>query len=199
MASSKEMFLSILSSVKKEGVDKLISYLEKSTFYQDPASAEEYNPYEGGLVDHSLNVYNTLEKLAQIQNIKTYEDSLKIVGLLHDISLIGSFQKMTKNVTVKGPDGKNKRREDGRILFIEKEVFEFIPEVSLPYPRGYLSVRFLKQFLKLTNLEEMAIYWHTALQEPPTNLSKRALQSHWLVTKLAQADLEAKLFQGGNK
>ena len=55
--SNKERFLGILKSVNRLNIDKLISWLEGSTFFTDPASAKFHGNYEGGLCDHSLAVY----------------------------------------------------------------------------------------------------------------------------------------------
>ena len=55
--SNKERFLEILRSVNRPGMDKLIEWLEDSTFFVDPASARFHGNYEGGLCDHSLAVY----------------------------------------------------------------------------------------------------------------------------------------------
>lgn len=192
--SSKDEFLSRLSTVKREGIDRLITYLEKSSFFTDPASADGHNSYEGGLVDHSLQVLKLLEAVAPKDS--GLEDSIKIVGLLHDVSLAGSFQRSMKNVTVRGPDGKNMHREDGRLLFIEKEVYDYVPEQQLPYPQGQLSVMLLKQYIKLTKLEDLAIFWQNGLREGTSALSHRAMKTHWFIFKTAVCDLEAKLYAG---
>ena len=191
--SIKEKFTQILSSVKRDGIEKVLEFLEKSSFFVDPASTEWHNSQEGGLAEHSLQVYNKLVELAPKE---ISEDNLKIVGLLHDISLAGSFQKFTKNVPMKGSDGKNKHREDGRILFIEKQTYDFVPETQLPYPHGLLSTQILKQHMKLTKLEDLAIYWHHSLQEAPNPIAQRALKTHKLIFLTASADLETKLYGG---
>jgi hypothetical protein len=191
--SSKDNFIQTLSSVKRDGIEKILGFLEKSTFYTDPASTEGHNSKEGGLLEHSLAVYNLLVKHAPKE---VSEDSLKIVGLLHDVSLIGCFQKFTKNIPMKGPDGKNKHREDGRILFVEKETYDFVPEVQLPYPHGQLSNQIIRQYIKLSKLEDLAIFWHHSLQEVPNAMAQRALKTHKLIFLTASLDLEAKLFCG---
>ena len=50
----KEEFLKLLRTVKREGIEDLINFLEKSDFFKAPASTKFHGDYEGGLVEHSL-------------------------------------------------------------------------------------------------------------------------------------------------
>ena len=56
----KEEFLALLRSVDREGMDELINFIEKSDFFKAPASTRFHGSYEGGLLEHSLNVYKLL-------------------------------------------------------------------------------------------------------------------------------------------
>ena len=56
----KEKFLELLKTVKREGMEDLINFLEKSDFFKAPASTRFHGNYEGGLVEHSLKVYEIL-------------------------------------------------------------------------------------------------------------------------------------------
>ena len=59
----KERFLSIYKEkITREGADKLLEYLlsSSSDFFTAPASARYHGAYEGGLLEHSLNVYDCL-------------------------------------------------------------------------------------------------------------------------------------------
>ena len=159
--SIKESYLNILNTIDRPGKDKLIEYLEKSTFFTDPASCNEHNAYEGGLAEHSLNVYNILDRnCTLIPEMDKFKESIKIVGLLHDICHTGTFQKVSKNVNVRGKDDKNKLKEDGRLVFIEKESYDPLPEAQLPYQRGTLSTMLIKQHMNINKLEDLAIQWH---------------------------------------
>ena len=46
----KEEFLEILRKVKREGIEDLINFLEKSDFFKAPASTRFHGSHEGGLV-----------------------------------------------------------------------------------------------------------------------------------------------------
>ena len=58
--TNKERFIELLRSTKREGIEKLIDFLEKTDFFTAPASTRFHSSYEGGLLQHSLNVYDCL-------------------------------------------------------------------------------------------------------------------------------------------
>jgi hypothetical protein len=200
--TNKEKILEILSTINREGVNKLISHLNDSTFFNDPASSNGYNNYEGGLAEHSLNVYDIIKKYAEINpELKEIEDSLKIVGLLHSIAYVGCYQKTSKNIPLRGSDGKNKKNENGKLIFIEKESYDFFPENQLPYSEGHLATILLKQFIKLTKLEDLAIVWQNGYSqnESQNYLIDRALKKHKLIMLTYFAKKEAILFHNKSK
>ena len=56
----KEKFIELLKKVDRDGMNDLLDFLEKSDFYKAPASTRFHGDYEGGLVEHSLKVYELL-------------------------------------------------------------------------------------------------------------------------------------------
>ena len=58
----KQEFIDIFqNNIKREGKDKLLDYLlNQSDFFVAPASGRRHHAIEGGLVAHSINVYNRL-------------------------------------------------------------------------------------------------------------------------------------------
>ena len=58
----KEEFLSLLRSTKREGMEKLIEFIEKTDFFKAPASTKYHGNYEGGLLEHSMKVYEILKE-----------------------------------------------------------------------------------------------------------------------------------------
>ena len=48
----KEEFIELLRSTKREGIENLLNFLEKSDFYTAPASTRFHGNYEGGLSEH---------------------------------------------------------------------------------------------------------------------------------------------------
>ena len=57
----KEEFIRLLKEVKREGMDALLLFLEGSDFYKAPASTKYHGAWEGGLLEHSLKVYEVLK------------------------------------------------------------------------------------------------------------------------------------------
>ena len=101
--TSKERFLDIVhKNIKREGIDKLLNFLEKTDFYTAPASTRFHDAYEGGLLEHSLRVYDRLKELASYYLITdfTTEETLAIVALFHDLCKVDCYtieKKWRKN------------------------------------------------------------------------------------------------------
>ena len=77
----KEHFLELLRGVKREGIEELIQFMEKTDFFKAPASTRFHGDYEGGLVEHSLKVYEILKHKVEtnIEKIDASDDSIKII------------------------------------------------------------------------------------------------------------------------
>lgn len=101
--TNKERFIELLRSTKREGIEKLIDFLEKTDFFTAPASTRFHSSYEGGLLQHSLNVYDCLAGLGtttgDIQEFQTAgmrldsipQESIIIVALLHDLCKVNFY------------------------------------------------------------------------------------------------------------
>ena len=70
--SGKEEFIEIFrEKITRPGADALLDYLEnKSDFFTAPASARYHSAYEGGLCEHSLNVYHCLVDYLQRERVQ---------------------------------------------------------------------------------------------------------------------------------
>jgi len=68
----KEEFIEIFKQyITRDGADALLNYLEnKSDFFTAPASARYHGSYEGGLCEHSLNVYHCLVDYLQRERVQ---------------------------------------------------------------------------------------------------------------------------------
>lgn len=151
MIYGKEDFIKIFNStIKREGADKLLAFLETSDFFTAPASTRYHCAFEGGLVSHSVNVYKRL--LFNIENEfgseweKYYShETIAICSLLHDLCKVSYYKKDYRNV-----------KENGQ--WVKKEVY--VKEEDLPYGHGEKSVYILQSFLKLTREEAVAINFH---------------------------------------
>ena len=50
----------VAENIHREGIDNLMEFLYQSDFFKSPASTKYHGSYEGGLVEHSINVYYSL-------------------------------------------------------------------------------------------------------------------------------------------
>ena len=187
--SAKEEFIQIYrDSIRREGADALLDYLEhKSDFFTAPASARYHGAWPGGLCEHSVNVYRCLaaylerERVKELYGLEYSAESIALVALLHDVCKIGCYKPSTRNV--KGEDGK------------WTQVPTFTYEDPLPYGHGEKSVYVINGFVRLTREEAMAIRWHMGFSgTEDSRLVGRAFAKYPLAFALSVADMEATYF-----
>lgn len=183
--SKIEEFESLLLSTKREGIEALLEFIRKSDFYTAPASTRFHSCHEGGLLEHSLNVYKCLkEKENNMIWAETFkgipEESLIICALLHDLC-------KTYFYTV---DYRNKKNEETGVW--EKVPFYTIDD-KVPYGHGEKSVMMIEEYIKLTPVERYSIRWHMGWSEPKENYNAlgKAMGKYPLVLALHEADQEA--------
>lgn len=179
----KEEILELLKSVKREGMDNLIKYLEESDFFDAPASTKYHGNFPGGLAEHSLTVYKLLAKKNEQFSLGISDQTLKICGLLHDICKVDTYKigfKWTK------PDEK---------IWVKEAVYTV--EDSFPAGHGEKSVFMLQRYIQLMDEEILAIRWHmgfsmTGAHFSPESYSIRSsFNDNKLVTAMFTSDMEA--------
>ena len=177
----KEKFIELLRSTKREGIENLLNFLEKSDFYTAPASTRFHGSKEGGLLEHSLKVYEILEqKVANNSlNYQTDEATIRIVALLHDICKTNFYKVDYRNA-------KNS-------LGVWEKVPYYAVEDTIPYGHGEKSVMMISEFIKLTPEERYAIRWHMGFTEPKELYTTigQAYKKYPLALYTHEADLEA--------
>ena len=179
----KEEFITLLKSVNREGIDKLINFIEKTDFYKAPASTKFHGNYEGGLLEHSLNVYNLLkEKLSNkpySDIIKVSDETIIVVSLLHDLCKTNYYIV----------DYRNKKNADGVWV---KEPYYTVND-TIPYGHGEKSVMMISKFIELSMEEMYAIRWHMGFTEPKElyGTLSNVYEKFPLALALHEADLEA--------
>ena len=163
--SNKNDFINLILSINRENaeLEKLCKKLVNSDFFIAPASTKYHACYEGGLCEHSLNVYyNMLMIINTKQGFDECcynEDTLKIVGLLHDISKMNIYEKTAKNTKVYHPDG-NKWDELGNFDW-HSEVSYKLKERRFVYGSHEMTSEYIvRQFIPLTLDESVAILHH---------------------------------------
>ena len=105
---NKQMFINLVKeNVHREGVDSLLDWLGKTNFFHDPASTKFHSDYEGGLCQHSLNVYARLIKLLQNEYGDSWQEkcsmeSAVLIGLFHDICKVDTYAVSMRNIKENG-------------------------------------------------------------------------------------------------
>jgi len=148
MEDNRTEFLELYNSlITRDGRDELLDWLTHSDFFTAPASTRYHGSYEGGLLEHSVNVYRCLVRLIAHAGLKDrYSDeTVAIVSLLHDICKVNLYKIGTRNV-----------KENG--VWVQKEVYEV--DEKFPCGHGEKSVIILQNFIKLSADEIMAIRAH---------------------------------------
>lgn len=74
-----ERIIAILEKIQRPGIDQVIEYMRKSNYAR--ARCNSHHTYKGGLVDHSLEVYN----LMMARRGEISEESIAICAFLHDL------------------------------------------------------------------------------------------------------------------
>ncbi len=178
---NKKIYLELLKTVDREGIDELIDYLLNTDFFEAPASSKYHCCYVGGLVQHSLNVYKLLLKEVTMGEVitKTKSDTLKIVALLHDVCKINFYKESTKNV-------KNEKDEWIQVPF-------YTYDEKLPLGHGEKSVILIQKYINLTDEEILAIRWHMGAYVPKEEYQSlgQAYKKCNLALALHIADLKA--------
>ena len=143
----KEKFLEIYEqNIKREGSRELLEWLKTTDFFTTPASTKFHCACEGGLVQHSVSVYNVMMNKhfdPEVDNRESYA----ICALLHDLCKAQFYKVSTRNV---------KNEKTGAW---EKQPF-YMVEDSFPYGHGEKSVFLIERFMRLKTSEAMAIRWH---------------------------------------
>ena len=83
----KDDFLRLYTeNIKRVGSGKLLDWLEDSDFFTAPASTRFHGNYEGGLCEHSVNVWEELVRLLKAYpEVRVTAETATIVTLLHDL------------------------------------------------------------------------------------------------------------------
>ena len=189
-AEHKLRFIDIFTKyVTRPGADKLLDYLEnKCDFFTAPASTRFHCAYEGGLCEHSLNVYDCLKSYLETDRAKeTFglefsDESIAIAALLHDVCKIDTYKVSMRNV-----------KDDKTGVWSKVPYYEY--NDTLPYGHGEKSVYIVSGFMRLTRDEAMAIRWHMGFSgTEDQKLVGNALHHYPLALALMIADCEASSF-----
>lgn len=137
-----EKFKNIFNEyIQRPGAKELLAWMEQNRFFEVPASKRHHGAKPGGLVEHSVNVFNRLlwlnteeEKRRQCPQYDL--ETVAVSGLLHDLCKIDAYEDVGESQRIYRLTG------------------------SFPSGHGEKSVILILQFMRLTQDEILAIRWH---------------------------------------
>ena len=148
----KDQFIALYNEcITRPGADKLLEYLKSTDFFTAPASTQYHGAYPGGLLEHSLNVYDCLcdymarDRVRELYGLDYSEESIAIAALLHDLCKVNFYKESTRNV-----------KENG--VWVAKPCYTI--DDQLPYGHGEKSVYIASGYMRLTRDEAFAIRYH---------------------------------------
>ena len=174
--SCKEEFIEIFKEkITRPGADALLNYLEnKSDFFTAPASARYHMACEGGLCEHSLNVYHCLvdylqrERVQELYGLEYSEETVAVVALLHDVCKVGCYKKGFRNV---------KNDATGQWERVPSYTFDD----PLPYGHGEKSVYIVNGFIRLSRMGQWpsAGIWASPAPRTPARWVRPSKNTPW--------------------
>lgn len=192
-------FENYLMSVKRDGIDKLLDMIRKSDFYIAPASTRFHGAYEGGLLEHTMNVLERALEKYNTPNTFWYkvcrehgytEENIIISALGHDICKIYFYIVEYKNKKVYSEHGS---KSDAQGRFDWESVPAYAIDDKMPLGHGSKSVIILDKYIKLETPEMYAIRWHMGAYEGKDNWNvlQQAMEKYPIILLIHEADAEA--------
>lgn len=192
--TKREEFIAVYQeNIKRRGADRLLEWLDSdaSDFFTAPSSTRFHGAYEGGLVEHSLNVYECLKdylsrpRTKDLYGMDYTPETIAVTALLHDICKVGFY----------AVDYRNAKNDQG----VWEKVPYYIVRDTLPYGHGEKSVYMIQSFMRLTRDEAFAIRYHMGFSgNEDKNSVGRALEMFPLALAVNVADMEATYYLEGS-
>lgn len=188
LEKQKSCFEQALLATQRPGIENVLRWLNNTDFYTAPASARFHGCYEGGLLVHSLNVYDVLRSINKgMADNKFYcpqgfkgidPDSMTIAALLHDICKVNFYTKTKR------------WRKDANQRWEQYDTWGY--DEQEPLGHGEKSVIILQRlYLELTDEEIYMIRWHMGGFDPNVKNCGSAMKKYPSVALMHAADLIA--------
>lgn len=164
---NKERFCDILRRTERENIEYVIEDLEALGFFEAPASVKNHFNYPGGLVQHSLKVYDmamslrkSIIELRPDMESQLPVNSIAIATLLHDTCKADIYRKVQRA----------RKNEIGMFEKFDEYVVDY---TNFPVGHGEKSViMLLRSGLDLEDDEILAIRWHMG----PWDLAQQSIE-----------------------
>lgn len=133
--------------IHRPGSDKLRAWLQSTDIATAPASTRFHGSYAGGLMDHSVHVWEELVRLLRAYpEVKVTAETAAIVSLGHDFCKLNTYATELRNQKVNG-------------VWVQKPVYVFKEDFCYG-GHGSKSVFLIQQHMVLTAQEAVAINCH---------------------------------------
>lgn len=157
MENIKNRIEELLLSTGRQGMKGLLTEMDDMGFYTAPCSTQYHLSYPGGLAEHSINVYELMDKLSGLLYPEVDKGSVIICALLHDLGKAGQFGKPNYVINMLKGRGKNAEPYQSptkpytgnpELMYIDHEV---------------RSIQIVGHYIDLTEDENWAILMHNGM------------------------------------
>lgn len=187
---AKQDFLQVYnrSVNRRDGAVAMLKWLERSGFFEAPASSKNHLAQPGGLVVHSLNVYKRLLEITARDVFggtdgallaEEVRETVAILGLLHDVCKVGVYHQTDPF----------KAAMEGKLDTMAP--YEF--RDTFPLGHGEKSLFLITRHMALTEEEALAIRWHMGAYDDAVKGGSRSMTEAMNLTpwvwRLQEADM----------
>lgn len=138
--------------IEREGAQELKAWLLSTDLETAPASTRFHESYQGGLMEHSVNVFNEFIRLLKAYpELKVTAETAAIITLLHDVCKLGAYKV----------EYRNRKNEYGQ--WERYQAYTFNEDFCFG-GHGSKSVYLIQKHMKLTDAEAVAINFHMGVE-----------------------------------
>lgn len=140
------------SYIEREGSKELKEWLLSTDIETAPASTRFHEVYPGGLMEHSVNVFNELVRLLKAYpQLRVTAETAAIVALLHDVCKLNCYKI----------EYRNRKNEYGQ--WGKYPAYKFEEDFAFG-GHGSKSVYLIQKYMPLTEAEAVAINCHMGVE-----------------------------------
>lgn len=140
------------SYIEREGSKELKEWLLSTDIETAPASTRFHEVYPGGLMEHSVNVFNELVRLLKAYpELRVTAETAAIVTLLHDVCKLNCYKV----------EYRNRKNEYGQ--WEKYPAYKFEEDFAFG-GHGSKSVYLIQKHMPLTEAEAVAINCHMGVE-----------------------------------
>lgn len=186
-----DFIVAYCTNINRKGAPALLEWLERSGFFEATASRRYHMAQPGGLATHSMNVFKRLREIA-IRDLtdrnapgvrqlsEAEEETVAILGLLHDVCKVGVYHQETK---------RRKNPDTGKW----EDCLGYTFRDPFPLGHGEKSLFLIARHMELTEEEALAIRWHMGAYDDAVKGGGRSMTEAMNLTpwvwRLQEADM----------